>query len=63
VVCFIINRDPIYDVEGSSQAERVGVSSSEDWSSYVHDLNIWQPDDDMVTDLFLPFEDNVSQHI
>jgi hypothetical protein len=63
VVCFIVDRDPIYDVEGSSQAEGVGVSSSEVWSSYVYGLDIWQLDDDMVIDLYHPFEDDLSQHI
>jgi hypothetical protein len=60
VVFSIIDRDPIYDIEGSPQAEGVGVSSSEDWSSYVYGLDIWHPDDDMVTDLFRTFEDNLS---
>jgi hypothetical protein len=32
VGCFIIDRDPIYDIEGSSQAKGVEWSSSEDWS-------------------------------
>jgi hypothetical protein len=54
------DRDPIYDIEGSSQVE--GVSSSEEWSSYVYDSDVWQPGDDMVTDLFCPFEDDLSQH-
>jgi hypothetical protein len=59
VGCFIIDRDPIYDIEGSSQEKGVELSSSEDWSSYIHDSDVWQPDDDMVTDLF---EDNLSQY-
>jgi hypothetical protein len=63
VVFFIIDKDPIYDVEGISQVERVGVSYLEVWSSYMHDLDIWKLDDDMVTYLFRPFEDDVSQHI
>jgi hypothetical protein len=54
VVCFIIDRDPIYDIEGSSQAEGVEVSSSEDWSSCMYDSDIWHPSDDMVTYLFTP---------
>jgi hypothetical protein len=62
VGCFIIDRDPIYDIEGSSQAEGVEVSSSEDWSSCMYDSDIWQPDDDMITYLFCPFEDDLSQH-
>jgi hypothetical protein len=62
VSCFSIDRDPIYDIEGSSQAEGVEFSSSEEWSSYVYDSDVWQPGDDMVTDLFFPFEDDLSQH-
>jgi hypothetical protein len=58
--CLKFDRDPSYDIEGSSQAD--GVSSSEEWSSYVYDSDIWQPDDDMVTDFFYPFEDDLSQH-
>jgi hypothetical protein len=58
--CLKFDRDPIYDIEGSSQAE--GVSSSEEWSSYVYDSDVWLPGDDMVTDLFHPFEDDLSQH-
>jgi hypothetical protein len=34
----------------------------EDWSSCVYDSNVWQLDDDMVTDLFRPFKDDLSQH-
>jgi hypothetical protein len=59
--CLKFDRDPIYDIEGSSQAEGVK-SSSEDWSSCMYDSDIWQPGDDMVTDLFFPFEDDLSQH-
>jgi hypothetical protein len=55
VGCFIIDRDPIYDIEGSSQdKEGVEVSSSEDWSSCMYDSDIWHPSDDMVTYLFAP---------
>jgi hypothetical protein len=57
---FKLDRDPIYDIEGSSKEE--GVSSLEEWSSYVYDLDVWQPDDEMVTDLFRPFEGDLKQH-
>jgi hypothetical protein len=60
--CFIFYRDPIYDIEGSSQAKGVEVSSSEDWSSCMYDSDVWHPDDDMITDLFCPFEDDPTQH-
>jgi hypothetical protein len=58
--CPKFDRDPIYDIEGSSPVE--GVSSSEKWSSDVYDSDVWLPSDDMVTDLFYPFEDDLSQH-
>jgi hypothetical protein len=58
----MINKVPIYDIEGSPQADGVEVSSFNDWSSCVYDLNIWRPDNDMITDLFLPFEDYPTQH-
>jgi hypothetical protein len=50
--CLNFDRDPIYDIEGSSQAE--GVSFSEDWSSCMYDSDIWQPGDDIVTDFSTP---------
>jgi hypothetical protein len=62
VGCFIIDRDPIYDIEGSSQAKGVEMSSSEDWPQCMYDSNVWQPSDDMVMDLFCPFEDDLWQH-
>jgi hypothetical protein len=63
VSCFSIDRDPIYDIGGnSSQAEGVEFSSSKEWYSYVYDSDVWQPSDDMVTDLFCPFEDDLPQH-
>jgi hypothetical protein len=60
--CFIFYRDPIYDIESSSRAKGFELSSSEDSFSCVYDSDVWQPDDDMVTDLFCPFEDDLSQH-
>jgi hypothetical protein len=62
VSCFSIDRDPIYDIEGGSQVEGVGFSSSEEWSSYIYDSYSWQPGDDMVANLFRPFEDDLSHH-
>jgi hypothetical protein len=59
VGCFIIDRDPIYDIEGSSQAEGVEMSFSEGWPPCMYDSDVWHPSDDMVTDLFFPFEDDL----
>jgi hypothetical protein len=42
VVCFIFYKDPIYDVEGSSQEKGFELSSSEDWSSCIYDSDVWQ---------------------
>jgi hypothetical protein len=58
--CLKFDKDPIYDIKGNYQAE--GVSSSKEWSSYVYVSDVWNPGDDMVTDLFCPFEDDLSQH-
>jgi hypothetical protein len=60
VGCFIFYRYPIYDIEGSSQVEGFEISSSEDWSSCVYDSDIWHPNDEMVTDLFIPFKNDLS---
>jgi hypothetical protein len=62
VGCFIIDRDLIYDIEGISQAEGVEISSSEDWPPCMYDSDIWHPSDEIVTDLFCPFEDELSRH-
>jgi hypothetical protein len=61
VGCFIFYRDPIYDIEGSSCAKGVGLSSSENFYSCAYDSYSWQPND-MVTDLFHLFEDDLSQY-
>jgi hypothetical protein len=62
VSCFIFYRDPIYDIESNTRAREFYFSSSEDLFSCVYDFDVWQADDDMVTDLFIPFEDDLSQH-
>jgi hypothetical protein len=59
VGCIIFYGDPIYDIEGSSQEKEFELSSSEDWSPCVYDSDVWQSDDDMVTYLFCPFEDEL----
>jgi hypothetical protein len=59
---FIFYRDPIYNIEGSSQAQGVEVSSSENWSSCMYDSDVWHRDDDMIADLFRPFEDDSTHH-
>jgi hypothetical protein len=48
----IFDRDPIYDIEGSPQEKGFELSSSEDYFSCVYDSYVWEPDDDMITDLF-----------
>ena len=54
--------DSIYDIEGSSQAKGVKLAPPGKWSSLAYDSNVWQPDVDMITNLFHPFEDDLSQH-
>ena len=58
--CFNIDRNPIYDIEDSSQIEGVEFSSSKEWFTYIYDLDVWNPRNDMVTDFFLPFKDEFS---
>jgi hypothetical protein len=55
VGCFIVDRDPIYEIEGSSQAEGAEIPSSKDLPPCMYDLDVWQPSDDMVIDLLCPF--------
>jgi hypothetical protein len=38
---FIFYRDPIYDIEGISQAKGFELSSSKDWSSTMYDSDVW----------------------
>jgi hypothetical protein len=59
VVCFTFDKDPIYDIEGSSQTKGVDLSSSEGWSSCTYDSDDWYPGNDMITNLF---QDDSSQH-
>jgi hypothetical protein len=59
---FIFDRDPIYDIKGSSHAKGFELSSSESWYSCAYDSDSWQPSDDMVTNLFHLFEDDLSPH-
>jgi hypothetical protein len=58
----IFYRDPIYAIEGSFQGKWVELSCSKDCSSCMYDSYVWKPDDDMVTYLFHPFRDDLSQH-
>jgi len=62
VGCFIVYRDPIYDIEGSYHAKGVELSSLKNWSSCTHDSDSWHLGDDMVTYLFHLFDDNLSQY-
>jgi hypothetical protein len=39
--CFIFYRDPIYDIEGSSQVKGFESSPSEDYFSCVYDSYVW----------------------
>jgi hypothetical protein len=59
---FIFYRDPIYDIEVGSRAKGIELSSPGNWSSLAHDSDSWQPDDDMITNLFHPFEDDLSPY-
>jgi hypothetical protein len=45
--CLIFHGDPIYDIKGGS---------------HEYDLDIWQSNVDMITYLYHPFEDEMSQY-
>jgi len=62
VGCIIFYGDLIYDIEGRSQAKEFELSSSKHWSSCVYDLDVWKPDNDMVSDFFCPFKDDLPRH-
>ena len=57
--CFIFYRDPIYEIEASSQPKGVELSSLVDWSSCIYVSDDWNPNDDMVTYLFRTFVDGL----
>jgi hypothetical protein len=61
MICYIFDGNLIYDIEGHSQIEHTSIFS-EDFFSNLNGPCIWQPDDYMVTDFFIPFEDNLSYH-
>jgi hypothetical protein len=58
--CFIFYGDPIYDIEGTSQIKDTESISSEDLFLQPDGPYMCQPND-MVTDLFHPFEDDLTQ--
>jgi hypothetical protein len=51
---FTFDEDPPYNVEGSPQTK--------EWSPCIYHSNVWDGDGGMITDLFDPFEDDLSQH-
>jgi len=61
LVCFIFYGDPIYDIEGTYGIKDTESISSEDLFLQPDGPYMCQPDD-MVIDLFPPFEDDLTQH-
>jgi hypothetical protein len=59
---FFFVRDPIYCIEGGSRTKGIELSSPGNWPSLAHDLYSWNIDDDMIMDLFHPFEDDLSPY-
>jgi hypothetical protein len=59
--CFNFDRDPIYDIEGTSWIKDKERISSEDFFLHQDGPYMCQLDD-MVIDLFHPFEDDPTQH-
>jgi hypothetical protein len=54
--------DPIYNIEGTSQIKDTKKISSKDFFLQPDGPYMCQPDADMVTDLFHPFDDDLMQH-
>jgi hypothetical protein len=52
---FTFDGDPTYDIQGNPQTK--------DWSSCIYDLDVWDGDGDMITDLVDPFPNEFSQHL
>jgi hypothetical protein len=52
---FTFEGDPTYDIEGNPQTK--------DFSLCIYDSNVWDGDDDMITNLLNPLEINLSQHL
>jgi hypothetical protein len=52
---FTFDEDPTYEVEGSPQIK--------DWYPCIYDSSVWDGDGDIITGLFHPFEDDLSQHL
>jgi hypothetical protein len=61
VISFLIET-PFTTLRVALKKKGFEFSSSEDWSSCMYDSYVWKPSDDMVTNLFFPFEDDLSQH-
>jgi hypothetical protein len=57
VICYGLNEDPIYDIEGHLQSFPLGQPYV-----IVTDSYVWQHEDDMITYLFQPPKDNLLQH-
>jgi hypothetical protein len=58
--CFIFYEDPIYDIEGTSRIKDTKSVSSEDFFLHPDGPYMCQPDD-MVTDLFHSFEEDMTR--
>ena len=60
--CFSFDRNPIFDVEGSYQLKNTEIFPLEDYFPYMDDQDTWQPNDDMISDLFNPPGDGLLQY-
>jgi hypothetical protein len=60
--CFGFSGDPIYDIEGCFQIKNKELLSSEQPYVIANDSDVWQHEDDMITDLFQPPRDDLLQH-
>jgi hypothetical protein len=59
--CFSFDGDPIYDIEGNFEIRNAKVFTLEGCFLYVDNQYIWHPSDDIITNLFHPPRDGLSQ--
>jgi hypothetical protein len=60
--CSSFDGDPIYDIEGCFQIKNIELLPLEQPYVIVNDSDVWQHEDDMITDLFQPPRDDLLQY-
>jgi hypothetical protein len=62
VICFDIDGDPIYDIEGCFQMKDMELFPSKQPYVVSIDLDVWKHEDNMITNLFQPPKDDLLKH-